>query len=60
MTTNPTPAKAVDPLEQCNATNQALIAALRYMLGECGHLETDADYNFSNERAVLAAAEASQ
>lgn len=60
MTTNPTATKAIDPLEQCKATTQALIAALRYMLNECGHLESDADYNFANERAVLAAAEASQ
>jgi UDP-N-acetylmuramyl pentapeptide synthase len=41
----------------CNAHDD-LVKALEYMLDTCGHLEVDypGDYDFSNERAVLAAA----
>lgn len=39
------------------AENEALKNALDYMLTTCGHLEQAYDdYNFSHERAVLAAA----
>lgn len=39
---------------------QDVVNALAYMLDTCGHLEKDdpGNFNFSNERAVLAAAQA--
>lgn len=45
---------------KCWNEHDALVAALEYMLNECGHLEKDHphDYDFANERAVLEQAKA--